>query len=554
MTTQEPSLEPATIIMPGARGIGPDGRDRSVVVPRLGGRIGRYRLCLSLASGGMSSVYLARVSGAVGHHRFVALKCLKPALAGDSEFVEMFLDEARLASQINHPNVCAVFDYQAQGSISYLVMELLLGKTLAAVRRALAERTTPMPPAHHAGVVARIIADAAEGLHAAHELTDAQGKSLEVVHRDVSPENVFLTYDGNVKVVDFGVANTTQQHHHTQPGTLKGKYCYMQPEVLRGAKADRRADVWGLGVIAWELLTHERLFDGEHEVDTLRAVLEREIPRPSAVRPGLPPALDEIVMRALERDPARRYATTRELGRKLTWFAAEERIAIGLASLADFMEQLFPSGRACARQQLETVERMHDAAMAPDRDEVPTLAGGIPLDEAVVRSIVEEISGRAQAKTVLRRSPTASMAVVTVPEPAAAAEPASTTASIAVGGARPSWRWLAGLPIATAALLIGGAMYLRDVGERRAVSAAPNPAASPAPVAAPVAPPPAPEPAATPEVKLAPVRLPSGEVVYRIEPATTAPIATMPPPKPPPAVRRPAAPMPPAKARADARR
>jgi serine/threonine protein kinase len=513
MTSADQGHEHATIVMPSAHA-GP---------PRVGGRIGRYRLCLQLASGGMSTIYLARVSGAVGRNRFVAVKCLKPALAADASFVEMFIDEARLASLIDHPNVCSVIDYQAQGAVSYLVMELLQGKSLAAVRRALVTRAEPFPPGHYAGVVARVIADAAEGLHASHELVDDKGTSLEVVHRDVSPENVFLTYDGTVKIVDFGVAVTAQQNHHTQPGTLKGKYCYLQPEVLRGAKPDRRADVWGLGVIAWELLTQRRLFEVEHDVDALRAVLDQEIPRPSAVRPGLPPALDDIVMRALERDPARRWQTARELGRKLTWFIAEERMAIGLAELADFMGQLFPSGRACLRQQLDTVERMHDATLSADRDEHPTLAGPVPqLDTSVVRSIVDELSGRMPAATVAFRKSTSMAAVAPTPTTTAT----ETTGTASLPRSQPRWHHIATPAIAVVALLCGGFFYLK---RDPAVPAPPAAAATPPvtePAEAPVC-----APRTVPvdvvddtlpadrDLRLAPVRLDTGEVVYRVTPA-----------------------------------
>src|SRR4029079_12041272 len=229
-------------------------------------------------------------------------------------------------------------------------------------------------PARIAGIVARIVADAAEGLHAAHELTDAHGEPPRVVQRHVSPENVFITYDGNVKIMDFGVAVTSQQRHHTEPGTLKGKHSYVAPEVLRGLKPDRRADVWGLGMIAWELLAGRRLFEVENEVDVLRAVIDMEIPKPSSIRPGIPAALDDIVLRALHRDPARRFQTARELGRQLICLLAEERMAIGLAELSDFVVQLFPNGAICARQLRDTVERMEHAAANADENDHPTVA------------------------------------------------------------------------------------------------------------------------------------------------------------------------------------
>ncbi len=358
--------ERRTIIMPGRL-----GGARATGAVRVGERLGKYRLCLELGSGGMSTVYLARVVGGVGRHRFVALKVMRPQLASDPDLLAMFVDEAKLASVIHHPNVCDVIDYHVGGPATYLVMEMLVGESLAALRRQVATHPEVLPPALYAGVVARIIADAAEGLHAAHELTDARGRPLHVVHRDISPENVFITYDGHVKIMDFGVALTAQQHHVTQPGTVRGKYGYLQPEVLHGGKPDRRADIWGLGVVAWEMLTLRRLFDGDDAVELMRDIAEMEIPPPSRVRRELPAALDEVVMKALERDPARRYATARELARKLTCFIANERLPIGLASLAELVDRAFVDGRACARAQLATIDGMDDLTeMSPEPDSV----------------------------------------------------------------------------------------------------------------------------------------------------------------------------------------
>jgi serine/threonine protein kinase len=327
---------------------------------RPGSWLGAYRVCLALASGGMARVYLARMEGRAGAHRFVALKCLKHELASDERFVEMFFDEAEIATQINHPNVCHVIDFDEHHGVKYLAMEYLAGETLSAVHRQLAAQLDEWPPAVHAALVSRIIADASEGLHAAHQLVDSDGQPVKVVHRDISPENLMLTYDGGVKVLDFGVSLSGQQRHKTRTGVLKGKYCYVQPEVLQGNKPDQRSDIWSLGVVLWELLTAKALFDRETDVETLRAVSEAEIPPPSTLREGLPVTLDPIVLRALQRDPARRYQSARELGRQLMRFLAEERLATGLADLAEAMERWFPSGRACQQKLLQTVARMDE--------------------------------------------------------------------------------------------------------------------------------------------------------------------------------------------------
>jgi serine/threonine protein kinase len=324
--------------------------------------VGPYRLCLEIATGGMASVYLAKAEHRTGIHRFVALKRIHPHLASDPAFVEMFLDEARVASLVQHANVCSVIDFDTNDEGHYLVMEYLMGEPLSAAYRAMAHRRIGTH-AERAAIVARIIADACEGLHAAHEACDPAGEPLGVVHRDVSPENLFLTYDGVTKVCDFGVARAARQQHQTRTGVLKGKYAYMAPEVLRGEEPDRRADVWSLGVVLWELLTLKRLFCRETDLQTLQSLADVRVPAPSRVRPGLPRYLDQIVLRALARDPEARYATAREFGRELVRALVGRKQIVGLAELAEWTDQLFPGGRACKRQLIEIASRIDDASI-----------------------------------------------------------------------------------------------------------------------------------------------------------------------------------------------
>ena len=329
---------------------------RSAITPRRstltplplqgGERVGPYRLCFEIASGGMATVYLARIDLPAGMHRYVALKRIHPHLMKDPVFVEMFQDEARIAAQVQHANVCSVFDFGIADGAYYLAMEYLAGESLSDVRRTMLRCQLSPDDNRFAALACRVIADAAEGIHAAHELCDPSGSPLNVVHRDISPDNVFLTYDGVVKIVDFGIARATRQKHQTHSGILKGKYAYIQPEVLSGSQPDRGADVWGLAVVLWELLTFRRLFNGKTELETLRAVLDKRVPPPSELRRDLPRGLDEIVLRALSRDPARRYQTARELGRELTRFLAERRMAVGLAELSECMAESL-SGRPC---------------------------------------------------------------------------------------------------------------------------------------------------------------------------------------------------------------
>jgi len=316
-------------------------------------QVGRYRLCFELASGGMATVYLARMEGPHGFEKLVALKRVHPHLVSERRYVEMFMDEARIASGITHPNVCSVFDFGESDGEYYLAMEYLVGEPLARLYRRAAANPEQRESTLLAVKMARIIEEACEGLHAAHESREANGQLLNVVHRDVSPRNLFMTYSGVVKVVDFGIASARQRVHRTATGNLKGTMPYMAPEQVTGGEVDRRLDIWGLGVVLWELLTLERLFRRETEVETMYAVLVGDIPAPSDRRQGIPPELDAIVMKALQRDPEKRWQTAREMGQALSAFASEQSARVGAADLSNWMEELFPDGEVEKRELME---------------------------------------------------------------------------------------------------------------------------------------------------------------------------------------------------------
>jgi serine/threonine-protein kinase len=371
-------------------------RDRGRVVS-IGSKLGPYHVALELARGGMATVYLARTVARAGLHRYVALKCIRTELAQDQSFVDMFFDEARIASQLHHPNVCGVLDFDVQDGVHFLALEHLSGQTLTRVVKHLHERPHAQGQLFQAGIVCRLIIDACEGLHAAHELVGPLGEPLNVVHRDVAPDNLFVTYDGNLKVLDFGVASAAHQHHKTLTGMIKGKCSYLAPEVLKGKKADRRADVWGLGVTAWEMLTARKLFRGSSDLETFRAICTGSIPAPSVACPGLPPALDAVVLKALERKPDARYATARELGRALAAFLVEQRLPIVPADVSDAMAQLFPEGRATTRKLLQVADQLEEASSArpaapasPGRN-VPTLGVVAPAEVQAVEPGVRRL-------------------------------------------------------------------------------------------------------------------------------------------------------------------
>lgn len=351
-------------------------------------QVGRYRLCFELASGGMATVYLARLDGPHGFEKLVALKRVHPHLVSERRYVEMFLDEARIASGITHPNVCSVFDFGESDGEYYLAMEYLVGEPLARLlRRAASSREQRESPLL-ALKMARIIEEACEGLHAAHQSRDANGQPLNVVHRDVSPRNLFMTYSGVVQVVDFGIASARQRVHRTATGHLKGTMPYMAPEQVRGGEADRRLDIWSLGVVLWELLTLERLFRRDTEVETMYAVLVGDIPLPSERRPGIPPELDAIVMKALQREPEQRWQTAREMGQALRAFASKQSAVVGAAELSNWMEELFPKGEALKREimELALTEGFQAPTLAPDENAeltgAMTVTAEVPLATA----------------------------------------------------------------------------------------------------------------------------------------------------------------------------
>lgn len=326
--------------------------------PRCGERFGRYRIESVLGTGGMATVYLASSGASPTSRRFYALKLLKSELSHDEAHLKMFLAEAKIGSELTHPNVCHVLDYGTVGRRAYLAMELLRGKSLAAIRRSL---ETIADPAEHALRVARMLADAAEGLEAIHEHRSATEGPLHVVHRDISPDNLILTFDGFLKIIDFGLAKADRRGERTQPGILKGKLSYIAPELLNGGTPDARADIWSLGVVAWELATGRRLFHRTTDSETLKAVLHDHIRPPSEVVPGLPEGFDEVVMTALARDPAARYPSASALGDAVWEFSISARKLVHHRELALWLDALFPGERERTDRRLESA-----AAESPD--------------------------------------------------------------------------------------------------------------------------------------------------------------------------------------------
>jgi eukaryotic-like serine/threonine-protein kinase len=276
-------------------------------------RIGRYILFQEIAAGGMAAVHYGRLLGEGGFSRTVAVKRLHAHLAKDADFASLFLDEARLAARIEHPNVVKTLDIVRSDGELMIVMEYVVGEPLSKLIRVQRAQGLEVP----IDIVMAIMIDALHGLDAAHDATDEKGVALEIVHRDVSPQNLLVGKDGSTRVLDFGIAKAAGRSQTTQDGQIKGKLAYMAPEQLTGTDIDRRADIYAAGILLWELLTGHRLFVGENEGMTITNVLHRPVEPPSRLAPGVHPAFDTVVLTALNRDRSQRYPSARAMAAAL---------------------------------------------------------------------------------------------------------------------------------------------------------------------------------------------------------------------------------------------
>jgi serine/threonine-protein kinase len=294
--------------------------------------IGKYKLVRLIAAGGMAEVYLARQAGAAGFQKLVCLKRILPHLARDKQFVEMFLNEARLAARLDHPNIVSIHDLGEANGNYFIAMEFIDGPSLRAVARRAHERGERLPIAE----IVKIVCMAASGLHYAHELAGDDGKPLGLVHRDISPDNILVHRNGAAKVVDFGIAKAANSGGLTRTGTLKGKVAYMPPEQLRGDPLDRRVDVFALGVVLYELLAGQRPWEGDSEVSLIGRIISEE-PRPFAsARPDAPGGLTAVIDRALAKDRDARYPSCHDLQADLEALLVTLGQNITAARISDF--------------------------------------------------------------------------------------------------------------------------------------------------------------------------------------------------------------------------
>ncbi len=334
-------------------------------------RFGRYILVKKLATGGMAEIWLSRQSGLAGFNRFIVIKKILSHLAEEQTFVDMFRDEARMSAQLTHPNIVQVYDLGESDGTFFIAMEYIAGENLAALAWRGVKRNNPLSPPF----AARILADSCKALHYAHHLKGSDGVPLEIVHRDISPQNILVTYEGEVKVVDFGIAKAASKSQHTKTGMLKGKFSYMSPEQCLGHPVDKRSDIFALGIVLYELCTGKRLFKHESELMILEMITKRRITPPREVAPNIAPALEAIILKALEKDVEQRYQTAQEMQIALEDYLRSERRISTNADLSSFMRELFGDKIDEKRRLVELASR-DELIEAKLREDQPEGAGG----------------------------------------------------------------------------------------------------------------------------------------------------------------------------------
>jgi eukaryotic-like serine/threonine-protein kinase len=321
-------------------------------------RLGKYTLIRKLAVGGMAELFLAIHRSVAGFEKLIVIKRILPSMNHDLAFIEMLLHEARVAATLSHPNIVQVFDVGEDDHTYFIAMEHVHGEDIRSIVRQMRKKGIHEFPIEHA---ISLLLGICAGLAFAHEKRDLDGKALNIVHRDISPQNVVVTFSGDVKIVDFGIAKSdVRLHADTRSGRLKGKVPYMSPEQARGEVVDWRSDIFAAGVLLFELTTGKRLFKGASDYETLKLICDREYPLPTRIREGYPVELETIVMRALAKDRDARFQSAREMQQCLEDFARRERIPVSTIALNQFMQSLFEDKLASQKEAISQGKLMAD--------------------------------------------------------------------------------------------------------------------------------------------------------------------------------------------------
>jgi serine/threonine protein kinase len=423
-----------------------------------GTRLGKYELLRRLSIGGMAEIFLARAVGLPGFQMLVAVKKILPQLAADPGFLEMFLDEARIAATLQHPHIVQIYDVACASGSYFISMEYLHGEDVRAILRAAQQAGRRIPLEH----VVQIMIALCSGLHYAHEKEGFDGKPLDIVHCDVSPGNVIVTYEGGIKLLDFGIASAAIRSHRTQTGALRGKIGYMSPEQARSEPIDRRTDVFAAGVILYELSTGRKLHKIASDYEMLKRVAEAKFARPRELDPSYDERLEQIVLRALDPDRSRRYQTAVELQMDLETLARQRKLFLSSNALKRFMGELFgqkvEAWRTAQKEGKSLVEHLElvaedesadEAAAAPTAAQVASAALPALVPVAPRRRWVVPVAAGAAVLLVLvagvlglrGRTHATAKPEVAAPEvaaPATAPEPAPPPSQVAPSPAAPS--------------------------------------------------------------------------------------------------------------------
>ncbi len=340
-------------------------------------RFGKYTLIDRIAVGGMAEIFLARQAGLEGFEKTIVIKRIRPHLSKQSNFVKMFLNEAKLAAQLNHPNIVQIYDLGKIGESYFIAMEYIFGRDMRRIIPKADALGIPFPMVY----ALKIASSVCEGLYYAHARTDLYGNALNIVHRDVTPENIFVSFDGTVKVLDFGIAKAANQIEQTRAGEIKGKLSYMSPEQCMGKALDNRSDLFSLGAVLYEWLTGFKLFTGDSEVAILKSITEGKIYAPSYFKADIPEGVEAILMKALEKDRDKRYQTAWEMQYDLDQFLSQYEFTPSNIHLSNFLKQLFSDELEEEKDRLQTFRQNN--AVGPD---------DVVQEEEDVVSVVEAIS------------------------------------------------------------------------------------------------------------------------------------------------------------------